>query len=123
MLKNNQSNAPELMSALLERLTHAVLLSQGAAIPVTQEEVAVYDAHFPVTDCELPTRTPSFLYSWERADQGVPTAKVIPMDFVSIDQGLAMAARSADKVSLASRSKLARLMSESNNNGHAGPGK
>jgi len=123
MLKNNHSNTPELMSALLERLTHAVLLSQGAAIPVTPEEVTVYDAHFPVTDCEVPTRTPSFLYSWERADRIVPIAKVIPADFVSIDQGLALAARSADKVSLASRNKLARLMSESGNNGHADHGK
>lgn len=123
MLKNNHSDSPDLMSALFERLTHAVLLSQGAAIPITPEEVAAYDAHFPVTDCEVHNQTPSFLFSWERKDRATPMAQVIPMECVSIDQGLTLAARSADKVSAASRSKLAQLMSESGNQGHAGRGK
>lgn len=120
MPKSPQHDSSDSASALFERLTHAVLLRQGAVIPVTPEEVEEYDHYFPVTDCEAPVpQTPSFLFSWERKDQAPrisAPAVIVPF---SVDQGLmALAARSSAPISEESRRKLSRLMADSGDNAY-----
>ncbi len=98
----------------LECVLRAVLLTEGTTIPLTADEVAFYDAHAKtkMQAAPRPPRTPSFLFSWERADAPQADAEVISFPACSISQGLAYAARADAHVSDATQSKLSRLVAD-----------
>lgn len=104
----SQSGLPQAVECVLR----AVLLTEGCTIPLTPGEVAFYDAHAKIKREEVrPPRTPSFLFSWERADRAPVDTKVITFPS-SIAAGLALAARADAPVSQGTRTKLGALIAE-----------
>jgi hypothetical protein len=98
----------------LECVLRAVLLTEGTTIPLTADEVAFYDAHAKTKTQEAPRpqRTPSFLFSWERADAPHAEAEILSFPPCSLSEGLAYAARANARVSDATQSKLSRLVAD-----------
>jgi hypothetical protein len=108
----SQSGLPQAVECVLR----AVLLTEGTTIPLTPDEVAFYDTHSKTNSqpAPRPPRTPSFLFSWERADAPPVGAKVV--SFPSpIAAGLALAARADAPVSNGTRTKLCALVAEMRN--------
>ena len=110
MPQNSSSDSQGRASDLLHRLTHAVLLRQGAAIPLSVQEVTEFDARFGATTDIKPPHSYSMSFSWEQRSD--PEASALGACYPTTNYGFAMAARSEESVSEASRSKLARLMTE-----------
>jgi hypothetical protein len=108
----NEPNLPDQLPPVLECALRAVLLREGAVIPVTPGEVATYDAGTDAASAHNiePPCSPSLLFSWERKDRA-PKAEgeIIQVgDFES--QSFAFAARDGKAVSDETRQKLSQLV-------------
>lgn len=108
----NQTKMPDQLPPVLECALRAVLLREGAVIPVTAGEVAAYDAATNAASAHNiePPRSPSLLFSWERKDQAPkPETEIIQVgDFES--QSFAFAARDGKTVFDDTRQKLSQLV-------------
>lgn len=113
-----QNRLPQALQCVLR----AVLLTEGTTIPLTADELAFYDAHSKTKTQEVPRppRTPSFLFSWERADAPHVEAEILSFPPCSVSEGLlAYAARADAHVSDATKSKLSRLVADMRNGADA----
>jgi len=102
----------------IQAALRAALLQLDAVIPVTPEEVAVFDARHPGDPLPpiQPPRLPSPRFSWETEDAAPAAGEVVA--FPDATSGpLAYAARTGGAVSAATRAKLGRLVREMKKDG------
>lgn len=112
MTNHDTSESQSGLPRVFESVLRAVLLTQAATIPATEEEVASYDERVGSMEASVPEpdRTPSFLFSWERKSDALASNEVV---FPSaIAEGLALAARADAPVSDETRTKLSSLIAD-----------
>lgn len=103
----SKDESSERLPAPLECVLRAVMLGQGAAIPLTPREVAAHDARgIKLTDLQ-PSPDAIPVLSWERKH---PAADVVPFSPPGSLDTLAYAARTRNGISAETRARLSQLL-------------